>query len=100
MADGSDAVPFVIAAPIDDSPRCNESGRFSISLRKPGGMAAFMALLEAKKQGYEVTVEGLNTCTNEWKAEDAKNIVLRRASWRLVKSQLTRGLLLHMLNGR
>ncbi len=37
-------------------------------------MATYTAILEAKKQGYKVTVEGLNTCANEWKSEDLKNI--------------------------
>lgn len=76
VADDSDAVLFALSSPIERTPRCNEAERFSINIRKPGGMAAYQAILEAKSQGYEVSVEGLNTCVNEWKSEDIKNIVL------------------------
>ena len=77
VADNSDAVLFMLDSQINDTPRCNEAKRFSIGLRKPAGMAAYMAILEAKREGYEVSVEGLNTCINEWKSEDIKNILLR-----------------------
>ena len=76
VADNSFYVLFKLDSQINDTPRCNEKERFSISLRKPGGAAAYTAILEAKKEGYEVGVEGLNTCTNEWKSEDIKNIIL------------------------
>lgn len=76
VADDSPTVLFTLTSAINDTPRCNEAQRFSIGLRKPGGMAAYMAILEAKKEGYEIRVEGLNTCTNEWKSEDIKNITL------------------------
>lgn len=76
VADGAAAVLFTLTSELSDTPRCNEARRFSIDLRKPGGVAAYMAILEAKRQGYIVSVEGLNTCTNEWKSEDIKNVVL------------------------
>lgn len=76
VADDSTAVLFSLTTPINSTPRCNEDERFSINIRKPGGMAAYTAILEAKRQGYEVTVQGLNTCTNEWKSEDIKNVLL------------------------
>jgi hypothetical protein len=76
VADGSNAVLFKLDATIEDTPRCNEAQRFSINLIKPGGMAAYRAILEAKRDGYEVSVEGLNTCGNEWKSEDIKQIVI------------------------
>ena len=60
-----------------DTPRCNENGRFALSLRKFGGMASYMALLEAKREKYEVRVEGLNTCGNHWKSEDVLDIQIR-----------------------
>lgn len=76
VADNSVVVLFSLSSEIEGSPRCNENRRFSIGINKPGGMAAYTALLEAKRQGYEVTVEGTNTCVNEWKTEDIKNILL------------------------
>ena len=76
VADNSFNVLFMLNSEIEDTPRCNEEKRFSISLRKPGGVAAYTAILEAKKENYEVSVEGLNTCVNEWKSEDIKNIKL------------------------
>jgi hypothetical protein len=68
------AILFQLDKPIEKTPRCNESQRFSLHLQKPSGMAAYMALLEAKKQGYTVLIEGLNNCSNEWKSEDVKTI--------------------------
>lgn len=76
VADGSSAILFKLDAPITDTPRCNEAKRFSISLIKPGGMASYRAILEAKREQYKVSVEGLNTCGNEWKSEDVKDIVI------------------------
>jgi len=76
VADDATAVLFTLTLPINGTPRCNEGERFSVDIRKPGGMAVFTAILEAKKQGYEVTVEGLNTCVNEWKSEDIMNVML------------------------
>lgn len=76
VSDNSTAVLFTLTSPIVDTPRCNEGHRFSIDLRKPGGTAAYTAILEAKKNGYQITVEGLNTCANEWKSEDLKNIAI------------------------
>lgn len=76
VADNSYSILFKLSSEINATPRCNEGNRFSISLRKPGGIAAYTAILEAKKEGYEVNVTGLNTCTNEWNSEDTKNIVL------------------------
>lgn len=76
VSDNDTAVLFTLTASIDDTPRCNEGKRFSLNLRKPGGMAAYTAILEAKRNEYIVSVEGLNTCANEWKSEDIKNIVL------------------------
>jgi hypothetical protein len=74
VANDSYAVLFQLDNPIENTPSCNEAKRFSINLQKPGGMAAYMALLEAKQQGYTVLVEGLNNCSNDWKSEDAKTI--------------------------
>ncbi len=76
VADNSTAVLFTLSSAISDTPRCNEGQRFSIALHKPGGAAAYTAILEAKQQGYEVSVEGLNSCGNEWKSEDIKTIIL------------------------
>jgi len=76
VADNSFFVLFKLDSDIKDTPRCNEQKRFSISLGKPGGMAAYTAILEAKRNNYVVSVKGLNTCVNEWKSEDIKNIIL------------------------
>lgn len=76
VADDSPVVLFTLAARIEGTPRCNEGQRFAIHLGKPGGMAVYTALLEAKREGYEMGVEGLNTCTNEWKSEDVRNVQL------------------------
>ena len=74
VANDNYAVLFQLDKPIDDTPRCNESRQFSIHLKKPGGPAAYTAILEAKRQDYTVRVEGLNNCSNEWKSEDVKTI--------------------------
>lgn len=76
VADNSSAVLFTLSSQIENTPRCNEEQRFSLDLSKPGGMAAYMALLEAKRESYEVRVAGLNTCANEWKSEDIKSLIL------------------------
>jgi len=76
IADDSASILFKLDADIKRTPRCNESGRFSLNLIKRGGMAAYMALLEAKREKYTVLVEGLNTCANHWKSEDILNIQL------------------------
>jgi hypothetical protein len=70
------AVLFQLDKPINNTPRCNESQRFSVHLAKPGGMASYLALLAAKQQGYIVLIEGLNNCANEWKSEDVKSIII------------------------
>jgi len=74
VTNDSSVVLFSLTSPINKTPKCNEEGRFSIELRKPGGQTAYTAILEAKKQNYEVRVEGLNTC--QWKSEDVKSITL------------------------
>ena len=76
VADNSVYVLFMLDSDISNTPRCNEKGRFSISLRKPGGSAAYTAILEAKREGYQVRVEGLNTCSNDLRSEDIRNITL------------------------
>lgn len=76
VTNNNHAVLFQLEKPIENTPRCNETKHFSIHLQKPGGMAAYMALLHAKQQGYTVLVEGLNNCSNHWKAEDVKSLVL------------------------
>lgn len=74
VANDSSVVYFTLTSPINKTPKCNEEGRFSIELRKPGGKTVYTAILQAKKQDYEVTVDGLNTC--QWKSEDVKDITL------------------------
>lgn len=74
VSDNTLSVLFTLDTEIEDTPRCNERKKFSILLRKPGGAAAYTAILEAKKEGYEVHVEGLNSCSNDWKSEDLKSI--------------------------
>ncbi len=76
VSDSSPAVLFSMSSAIKDTPRCNEKAMFSINVSKINGSAAYEAVLEAKRRGYEITVTGLNTCTNEWKVEDVKNIKL------------------------
>jgi len=74
VTNDSTVVLFSLTSPINKTPKCNEDGRFSINLRKPGGMTAYAAILEAKKQSYDVTVNGLNTC--DWRSENVKDITL------------------------
>lgn len=74
VTNDSTVVLFTLTSSISKTPSCNEEGGFSIQLRKPGGMTAYTAILEAKKQGYEVKAEGLNICA--WKSEDVKDITL------------------------
>jgi len=70
------AVLFQLDKPITGSPHCNESQQFSIHLQKPGGMATYMAVLQAKREGY-ILVEGLNHCSYERKSEDVSSVVLQ-----------------------
>jgi hypothetical protein len=74
VSNNTTVVLFSLTSPIDKTPKCNEEGRFSVELKKPGGMAFYKAILEAKKQDYQVTVNGLNTCG--WKSENVKDITL------------------------
>jgi hypothetical protein len=76
VANDTYVVLFHLDKPIENTPRCNESQRFSIHLQKPGGMAAYMAMLAAKQQGYTISVEGLNHCSNDWKSEDVRTITV------------------------
>ena len=71
------AVLFQLDSTIQGTPRCNEKGQFSIDLRKPSGQQAYSLLLEAKREQYTVTVEGLNSCANEWKSEDTGRIIIQ-----------------------
>lgn len=56
--------------------RCNTTGKFSINLSQPGGRATYELLLQAKRYGYVVSVETLNTC-NAFEAENVKNISVK-----------------------
>lgn len=77
VSDSSNSILFTVSAPIADTPRCNEAKRFAVALNKPGGMATFMTILEAKRERYNVAIEGTNTCSNEWKSEDIRNLELQ-----------------------
>ena len=77
VADDSHAILFRLDSEIKGTPRCNETGQFALSLRKYGGMASYMLLLEAKRERYEVRVEGLNSCGNHWKSEDILDIQIK-----------------------
>ncbi len=76
VANDNYAILYSLNNPIKDPPRCNESHRFSIHLKKSGGIASYMTLLEARQQGYTVTVVGLNHCSNEWKSEDVTTLTI------------------------
>lgn len=71
------AILFTLDTEIQGTPRCNEHDRFAIDLRKIAGDAAYEALLLARREGYVVRVEGLNTCAADWKSEDVKSITLQ-----------------------
>lgn len=77
VSNSSPAVLFDLNSGIEDTPRCNESGRFAIDTGKFGGTASFHALMEAKREKYTVSVQGLNTCVADWKSEDVKYIHLK-----------------------
>jgi hypothetical protein len=66
----SPSVMFNFNMPIEDTPVCNRSERFSIDIRAIGGQATFETLLMAKSQGLTVSVEGLGTCN----IHDAENV--------------------------
>ncbi|MFK8015251.1 MAG: hypothetical protein AB8G17_07405 [Gammaproteobacteria bacterium] len=69
-------VMFVVVDPSAEYHRCNESQRYSLDLRQPGGEATYQLLLLAKRENYTVAVEGLNTC-NPFKAENIRNLSIR-----------------------
>lgn len=77
ITDDSFAVLFQLDGELKGSPRCNETGHFALNLRKPGGVAAYMALLEARREKYFVQAEGLNTCGNHWKSEDLLDLQIK-----------------------
>lgn len=70
-------VAFSLNTPIKDTPRCNESNRFTFDLRKQGGDAMLQTLLVAKRDDFTVRVQGLNTCSLEWKAENVRDISIK-----------------------
>lgn len=74
VANNSFVELFQLDKPIENSPRCNESQRFSNHLQPPSGIAAYLALLAAKQQGYTVLNEGTNISSNECKSEDVRTI--------------------------
>jgi len=69
-------VMFVVVDPTAEYHRCNESQRYSLDLRQPGGAATYRLLMLAKQENYTVEVEGLNTC-NPFKAENIRNLSIR-----------------------
>lgn len=71
------AILFTLDAEIQGTPRCNEYERFAVDLRKIAGDEVYEALLLARREGYVVRVEGLNTCAADWKSEDVKSITLQ-----------------------
>lgn len=75
---GNDApvVLFNLSSESEESPRCNELGRFAIDLRRPGGPASYEALLSAKGHDLAITVTGLNTCKAYLGAEDIREIII------------------------
>lgn len=76
VGNNSDVVLFNLTSKNDDIPRCNETGKYSVLLITAGGLAAYQALLEAKRNGYIVRVEGTNACKFHWKSEDVRNLTL------------------------
>jgi hypothetical protein len=77
VASDSPAVRFKLDAPIEDTPRCNQTGWFAFDLRKETGKTMLEVLLVAKQNGFTVSVEGLNTCVSDWKSENVKNLVIK-----------------------
>ena len=68
-------VMFNVTNPNTEYHRCNESRRYSIDLREPGGAATYELLMLAKQENYRVQVESLNTC-NPFKAENIRNLTV------------------------
>lgn len=77
VADNFSSVLFSQGATITETPRCNERQKFSVGLEKLGGMAAYMLLLDAKRQGHRLAVEGLRAWANGWKSDDIKRIAVK-----------------------
>ena len=76
VANNHDTILFHMNTSIHNTPSCNETGQFAIHLDKPGGMATYMALLAAKEKGYTVMVDGMNSCSGNWKSEDLRTLRL------------------------
>ncbi len=76
---GNDApvILFELSSQVEESPRCNELGRFAIDLRRPGGRASYDALLLAKERNLTIAVTGLNTCKTYKGTEDIREIVIK-----------------------
>lgn len=71
----SSFVMFNVASTSTEYHRCNESQRYSIDLRKPGGDATYALLMLAKQENYRIQVESLNTC-NPFDAENIRNLLI------------------------
>ncbi|TQV85716.1 hypothetical protein FKG94_02415 [Exilibacterium tricleocarpae] len=74
IANHAGYVLFDLDAEIKNSPRCNTRRKFAIDLGKPGGRAAYSALLEAKRGSFKVSVVGLNTCGVHLESEGVKTL--------------------------
>lgn len=77
LANDAYAVFFDLSEPMEGTPRCNETKRFAIDLRRPGGEAAYRGLLRAKENGWTVDVSGLNTCRVHYQSEDLKQLIIK-----------------------
>ncbi len=63
-----------LESPIQGSPGCNSSGRFSISMHTPEGRSLAATAMLAKAMGSSVTAVGWNTCTIWPDSEDLQHI--------------------------
>lgn len=70
----SNAVLFSLNTSIEKTPKCNERNQFAIDLLQPAGNAIYQLLLDARRYGYVITVNGLNTCAVFYEAEGVKTI--------------------------
>lgn len=74
----SGAILFQLSGKAKSTVRCNENNMYAITLGSPGGQAMFDLLKYAYINKLPVEANSLGTCSVYWKAESAKDIVLKR----------------------
>ena len=74
----TNVIEVTLSGEIHDTPRCNENKTFALHTNRPGGQNLYDFIQWAMLYDLQVEIEGLGTCTGYWKAEDIKQITLKK----------------------